>query len=188
MSLLSRLRALQQEDPVPLTSLDDLTLDDLMNEKVQFGQKQLGHTHMEAWQDQPWIAYMITHYGKSQTPAHRRLLRFVELMIEHHEKDQVIIPVRPPQESVAGYAGTSGRSGSVFPQSKMKARPSGQTQAISLDDGTEEEFEMYASTTMNQPITENPEFKAIQDRMLNLENALSRVIHHLESKIEEVTQ
>ena len=70
----------------------------------------------------------------------------------------------------------------------MKARPSGQTQAISLDDGTEEEFEMYASTTMNQPITENPEFKAIQDRMLNLENALSRVIHHLESKIEEVTQ
>jgi len=79
-------------------------------------------------------------------------------------------------------------AGSVFPQSKMKARPSGQTQAISLDDGTEEEFEMYASTTMNQPITENPEFKAIQDRMLNLENALSRVIHHLESKIEEVTQ
>ena len=101
---------------------------------------------------------------------------------------QVVIPVRPPQESVAGYAGTSGRSGSVFPQSKMKARPSNTTPAISLDDGTEEEFEMYASTTMNQPITENPEFKAIQDRMLNLENALTRVIHHLESKIEEVPQ
>lgn len=48
-----------------------------MNEKIKFGQKHLGHTHLEAWQDQPWTTYMINHYGKSKAPAHRRLLRFV---------------------------------------------------------------------------------------------------------------
>ena len=88
MSLLARLKAVQTEVEVPLTDLSQLTLAELKTEVVSFGQKHAEETFETAWEDQSWINFMVAKYGTSKVLSHRRLIRFVELMVEATRKDQ----------------------------------------------------------------------------------------------------
>jgi hypothetical protein len=192
MSLLARLKAVQTEVEVPLTDLSQLTLAELKTEVVSFGQKHQGETYETAWEDQGWINFMVSKYGTSKVLSHRRLIRFVELMVEHHERTSTRVPVLPPPESVAGgYAliGELSRRRSIRARAKAKAMstvPSGVTEPIPLDQEEELEFEMFnQGTTATTPLHQDPEFTALQDRILNMENALGRVIKHLEDQIEK---
>ena len=50
-------------------------------------------------------------------------------------------------------------------------------------------FEMYNSGTMDQqPLSQDPDFLVMQQRMLNMEDALTKVIRHLEDKAGDQTQ
>ena len=82
MSLLARLKAVQTEVEVPLTDLSQLTLAELKTEVVSFGQKHAGETFETAWEDQNWINFIVAKYGTSKVLSHRRLIRFMELMVE----------------------------------------------------------------------------------------------------------
>ena len=106
-SLLNRLKGLQAEVDVPLTDLSHLSLTDLEQEKVSFGQKHLGHTFSQAWEDQQWINFMVSKYAESKVMSHRRLIRLVELKVEAHEAAQAVIPVLPPKEFQASAAETA---------------------------------------------------------------------------------
>ena len=99
---------------VPLTDLSHLSLTDLEQLKVSFGQKHLGHTFSQAWEDQQWINFMVSKYAESKVMSHRRLIRFVELKVEAHEAVQAVIPVLPPKESQASAAETANHSGRRF--------------------------------------------------------------------------
>jgi hypothetical protein len=47
-------------------------------------------------------------------------------------------------------------------------------------------IEMFnQGTTATTPLHQDPEFTALQDRILNMENALGRVIQHLENQVEK---
>lgn len=191
-SLLNRLKNLQEETPVVLTDLSGLTLEELAKEKVSFGQKHMGDTYETAWEDQQWINFMVSKYGSSKVLSHRRLIRYVELKVEEHEKTQQVIPLLPPRESQAGYTDvTEGHSGNRFTQPKAKARPvvMSREPPIPLDGEDELEFEMYNSGIMDQPpLSQDPDFLAMQQRMLNMEDALTKVIRHLEDKAGDQTQ
>ena len=55
-----------------------------------------------------------------------------------------------------------------------------------LDEELQEEIEMYNSLTMvPSPPSQSPEFSAMQERLLNLENALTKVVNHLETQVLE---
>ena len=182
MSLLARLKAVQTEVEVPLTDLSQLTLSELKTEVVSFGQKHAGETFETAWEDQSWINFMVAKYGTSKVLSHRRLIRFVELMVEQHERTSTRVPVLPPPESVAGgYALIGELSGRRSIRAKAKAMstvPSGVTEPIPLDQDEEQEFEMFnQGTTATTPLHQDPDFTALQDRILNMENALGRVIN-----------
>ena len=190
MSLLARLKAVQTEVEVPLTDLSQLTLSELKTEVVSFGQKHAGETFETAWEDQNWINFIVAKYGTSKVLSHRRLIRFMELMVEQHERTSTRVPVLPPPESVAGgYALIGELSGRRSIRAKAKAMstvPSGVTEPIPLDQDEEQEFEMFnQGTTATTPFHQDPEFTALQDRILNMENALGRVIKHLEDQIEK---
>ena len=70
MSLPQRLRQLQIPSNVTQESLAHLTLTDLNQEVVTFGQKYQGSTYEETWQDQEWIQFMASRY---QSTAQRKL-------------------------------------------------------------------------------------------------------------------
>jgi hypothetical protein len=193
MSLMSRLKALQTEVEVPLPDLSHLTLTDLKSEVVAFGSKHQGESYEKAWEDQSWISFMVAKYGNSKVLSHRRLLRFVELMIEHHEQMNAQVPVLPPPESLAGsYTVISETSGHRSIRAKAKAMhiaPSGASMDLPLDIEEEQAFEMYnQGTTEATPYAQDPNVIALQERMLHMENALGRVIKHLEEQAEKNTQ
>jgi hypothetical protein len=53
----------------------------------------------------------------------------------------------------------------------------------SLEEDLLEETEMYNSLTMvPAPVSQDPEFVAMRDRLMNLENALTKVVNHLETQ------
>ena len=149
-SLLNRLKGLQAEVDVPLTHLSHLSLTDLEQEKVSFGQKHLGHTFSQAWEDQQWINFMVSKYAESKVMSHRRLIRFVELRVEAHEAAQAVIPALPPKQSQASAAETADHSGRRFIQPKAKAYAGGfPVPTSAMDEELQElaEFEMYSSGT-----------------------------------------
>ena len=197
MALLDRLKNLQEPAKVPLTDLSGLTLEQMSQEKITFGQKHLGHTFETAWEDQQWINFMVSKYSSSTVLSHRKLMKFIELKVEKHEQDQMPIPVLPAKESMAsGYALTKGPSGSKYipPTAKSKVLiPTHPEAPIPLDGDEELEFEMYNGGIMDSPLhlgetvplNENPEFQVAQDRLLQMENALGKVIRHLENQAEQ---
>ena len=191
-SLINRLKSLQEETPVELTDLSGLTLAELSKEKIAFGQKHMGETFETAWEDQMWINFMVTKYGSSRVLAHRKLIKFVELKVEAHEKHKQAIPILPPRESRAGYTDeTSDHSGNKYVQPKAKVRPTVRSQEppILVDGDEELEFEMCNSgITDHPPLSQDPDFQAMQQRLLHMEDALTKVIRHLEDKTSDQSQ
>lgn len=193
MTLSQRLKALQQSVPVEVEDLSHLTLRDLEDEVITYGNKYNGLTHNQAWPDQEWCQFMLSRYGNSTKRAHRRTIRFIELKIEHHEQNQIPIPRAQNPMPVS-------QSQTPLPVPKTKAlakakgyplhreAPAGRSMPSSLPDPVElgDEVwelssEMYVpETTMQTPLQQDPDFLAMRDRLLFMENALQRVIQHLD--------
>eukprot|EP00435_Cladocopium_sp_Y103_P072573 s12_g40.t1 len=175
--VIHRLRALQIPATTSAESLEHLTLEQLSGETIGFGQKHQGHTMLEAWEDQEWVQFMISRYQGSTKDTHRRFLRFVELMVEDLEKNQVVLPK------------SSQQGGSNRPRANPKAvaKSIATPSHISLPDGEDDwdlDPEMLAPMTMGYAsdpmVAEN--MAALQARMLNMEDALGRVIKHIEDQ------
>ena len=181
--LTARLKAVQavQEQEVK-NDLEYLTLADLENEVVSFGEAHLGQTYTQAWSDQEWVKFMTARYQKSTKESHMKFLRFVELKIEMMEAEMNQRPMKPKTQ------------GHVV--SKAKCRPAakaattytvvshGEPIDISWQAGEDDgvyETEMSETWTMNAPTEQQETIHALQARMLNMEDALQRVIHHLEN-------
>lgn len=199
MSLSQRLKGLQLKSEPNPTDFAHLTLQDLENETVDFGKKNQGRTYMEIWNtDQEWVTFMADRYSKSHNMSHRKFLRFVELMIQLHEEQQLPVVVQTGR-------GSTEDSGHAASLPKAKASAKGQPKAKAgaalssgflepthfplMDEELQEEIEMYNSLTMvAPPLSQSPEFSAMQERMLNLENALTKVVNHLETQAMEQAQ
>ena len=173
-SLSQRLRSLQIPATTTVESLDHLRLEDLVSETVSFGQKHQGHSFLQAWEDQEWVHFMINRYQGSTKESHRRFMRFIELKIEEMEQAQIVLPRRQnPSE-----------------QGRLQARPKPMAKSLatptSLQDGVDDwdvESEMFIPvTTAYASGQTSEEMMALQTRMLNMENALTRVIHHIEEQ------
>eukprot|EP00438_Fugacium_kawagutii_P005439 Skav226195 [mRNA] locus=scaffold2212:160140:165589:- [translate_table: standard] len=185
--LAARLKAVQtHQETETEEDLTKLTLADLENEKITFGEAHAGQTYRQAWKDQEWVKFMTRRYGRSKKPAHRRFLRYVELQIEKMEAAQNQLPVNPRGRG----------SGSPAPQAKPRARPTempnGQAvDIVSLDGEFDEEeessTEMYEFPTMNSQAETTESIQALQVRMLSevfsSENSpLTQQVNHLNGK------
>ena len=196
MSLSQRLKGLQTKAEPTTEDLAHLSLRDLETEVVDFGKKNCGRSYQEVWStDQEWVSFMVDRYGKSHNISHRKFLRYVELMVQQHEEQQLPVVVQPSQ----GYAGVSGLA-EALPKAQLTAKPKSRPKAAaahstglegpihfpSLEDDLLEETEMYNSLTMvPPPLSQDPEFHAMKERLLNLESALTKVVNHLETQAME---
>jgi hypothetical protein len=185
-SLQQRLRAIQTPIEVEVQDLSHLTLEELSQEKVSFGQKHLGQPYAEAWKDQEWVTFMVSRYGGSTKLEHRRFMKYIDLKVTQHETHQMPIPVVPP-DSVPLQPSAKACSPGMIAAAKPKAR-GGHSRAIHLPDMEEGGWSMepgmepgmYTSATMTSGGKQ--EMEAMQQRILNMENALTRVIRHLETQ------
>lgn len=179
--LTARLKAVQavQEQEVQ-SSLDHLTLPELENKVISFGEAHMGHTFSQAWADQEWVKFMTSRYRKSSKESHMRFLKYVELRIEAAEAEMQQRPMMPKAQ---GYA---------VPRAKCrpKAAPTytmvhhGDAIDISSQAGVESvvsETETYEAMTMNAQMEQQETMHALQTRMLHMEDTLQKVIHHLET-------
>ena len=196
MSMSQRLSKLYQEVTVKGEDLSHLTLEELSAEKIKFGEKHQGATMEHVWRTDPeWIRFMVNRYETSVKPEHQRLMKFVELKLKYHEENQ--LPVRVPKAKSTAAPMTSRR------QPKCKAAPRtpievdeaeiSDLQLIESDATWENMSHIEMSNPETMPLTDlnqqhAEEFQALQTRMLNMENALSRVIRHLEDQANDSIQ
>ena len=183
-SLSQRLSQMQTQVAVQVEDLSHLTLEELGPELVDFGQKHRGQSVHETWKDQEWVSWMTKHYGASTKTAHRRFLRCVELKLDYHEAHQMPIPVVPQGSLPMTTSGvqSSAKAGGPSPgmiAAKAKTRPLSQS-SIHLPDMEDAGWALEPGTYTQGTMSSDPNVEAMQQRMLHLENALSRVIHHLE--------
>ena len=119
---------------------------------------------------------MIGRYQHSTKESHRRYIKYVELKVADLEQNQTV--VNPSAKAKPG----------TGLQVRPKATPNSAAahMAVNLPDGDDDwdvETEMFIPVTTpynSSPMEEN--VAALQTRMLNLENALTRVINHLEGQ------
>lgn len=180
-SLSKRLnQALTKEPATRSAAVEGMTLEQLSREKVTWGNAHQGESFDEAWKDSEWVKFMVNRYGQSHKEGHQKFAKFVELKVTELENNQE--PVMPRR-------GTSQRGGYAAPTSKSKAAPktaSAPSTECSWQMAGEEEVdsepEMYAHPTMGAVVEQGEMMEALQQRVLNMESALSRVINHLEEQ------
>eukprot|EP00434_Breviolum_minutum_P015793 symbB.v1.2.013912.t1/scaffold987.1/size146359/2 len=166
MALSQRLKNLQVKANEIPADLSHLQLEDLHQEKIQFGQKHSGKSFQTVWNT--WVTQ---HYGSSTKGAHRKFMRYVELQIEKAEKlgEKIVVKEAQPEVTI--------KEAGKFCPPQAKTRPAKIPPEV-FEDEEEDTFEMIAQH-LEAP---GPDVQHLEVRMLNLENALQRVISHLEDQ------
>lgn len=177
--LLQRLKNAQAQVDAPLPSLSHLSLAQLDEYEINFGKTHVGKTYKTMWEtEQSWIHWFLSHYRNSQKGDHRTFLRYVELMIERAElTGQPVLVTPSPQVTKPKNVPTGKGSGKAYPKSKAKAQPVELPSVEELLDPSELLEDMESIEIIP---AQSPDVSHLEQRMLHLENALSRVIHHLE--------
>ena len=177
---------MQMKETVQANDLDHLTRDQLSQEVIDFGSKHKGRTYLEAWtEDQDWVMFMVSRYQESMKLSHRKFLRFIDPQLTEHEKHQLPIPVMKKAATTMPIHTPKNAA-----KAKAKASLAYATQvpiaSVPTVDSEEEWLsgEMYGSQqpTMSSDPMAMENIQAMQERMLNMEQALGRVIQFIEEK------
>lgn len=128
MDLARRLSQVQAKVEQELPDLSHLTLMDLQDKVVSFGDKHKGKKFAQVWlEDQAWVTFMCTRYSKSRKADHRVFLRFVELKIEELEQTGQQVAVTAPTSSTslpAELTPTGSQVLQLHPKAKAKGKMS----------------------------------------------------------------
>ena len=139
-----------------------LSLTELKATPMSFGKAHMGKTYEEIWNSDPqWIKWFLSHYAASTKTEHRKMILFIQLMIEESEKET-------PQPSAK-----------ALPKA-LAARPKSQAApAMQMPVSTEtevESFEMMSEAPWIEASETREDIHALQTRLLSLENAMQRMI------------
>ena len=184
MSLTHRLRQMQAAQPAATVETEDLSQmsrEDLALELIPFGQKHQGETFLTAWQDQEWVSFMVSRYQTSKKASSSSF---------HSVRRTAGGTLRagtdsPPGQSAGTHALAPQRKAKAKALPKMMSQPAHQVPVdlVSELEG-EEEWEPMI-TTYN---ADSETVQAMQQRLLNMEEALMRVMRHLKDQSAQQTQ
>ena len=189
MSLSKRLQRVQENLEPSKEDFSQWSMADLEVSTIDFGKQQKGKTYATVWEeDQPWITWFVQHYEKSGKSSHQKFLHYVNLKVERAELTGTKIPVKEKSE---GYSTISPEQ-QVINRSRMmalakaKAMSRHVTQLESELWNEEEDPLMYelisnpVKTTGPVPKEPTPCPSQLEMRVINMENALARVMNFLE--------
>lgn len=155
-----------------IEAFKNLSIEEMGRHPVSFGQTHVGKTFAQMFdEEKSWVKMMLRKFANSQKNEHLKLFHYVALRVARLEL-----------ESGAEFEDDGNSWAHVetpVPRAtnKAKAKPKARTYASSEIPVPEDFVEDPDSLI---PWTEDQEnIQALQDRMLNIENALSEVIQHL---------
>lgn len=180
MSLVDRLRKVQTAAPV--TQVPDMTLEELENQVVDFGQKHKGKKYATVWDtDQEWISWFLSHYARSSKVSHQKFVMFAEKKISQLETTGTTV-VKTACEATT--------SSSQFPVAPTFVKPKAKTKGYPVTKeahpelpvpDSEEEFDMV-DPSMTMYATQQLDVAVLQERMLHMENALTQIMQHIQNQ------
>ena len=177
MSLSSRVdRAMSQKDGDSVEAFQQKSLEDMGNYRVTFGRSHVGKSFLEMWQNEKtWVKWFVRTYGDSQKDEHRKMISFVEKMVQQHEQDQGLPPL----------TGDEPHQGIVQPRCKghpkSKAAPTapqmqGDHMTVMSEDPMDPWDVMEPMTLGHQAEGLQEEVMGLQNRMTSMENALTEIL------------
>eukprot|EP00434_Breviolum_minutum_P005586 symbB.v1.2.004926.t1/scaffold281.1/size241006/7 len=188
-----RLQKIQRREAAVLADISHHTLQELSEMKIKFGSTHVGRSFQHMWDvEQEYITWFLQRYSRSTKLDHRLFVRFVELQIQRYEDWGGTVPVTSERAQTQTKQISMTATPKMTPKAKSKSRAAGSQhiEAVPafLDMSQEEEFEFLqdewqATEILNRVnAPPDPEVQTLQNRMLNLENALQQVINHLQSQ------
>ena len=164
---------------------------DLEKSIIDFGKQQKGKTYLQVWEEeQAWISWFVQHYEKSAKYEHQKFIYFVDAKVERAELTGTKIPVTDQSE---GYQKSSAEQ-QVINRSRMIAKAKAKASIrpmphIETDPWTVDEdptaYELITDPgEPSNPVLEEhiPDVSQIEMRVINMENALARVMEFLEQQ------
>lgn len=99
MSLSSRVeRVLSQNSPDSVEAFEMKSLEEMGNNRVSFGRAHVGKSFLEMWEtEKNWVKWFIRTYADSQKEEHRKMVIYVERMVQQQEAEQGLPPMDMPE-------------------------------------------------------------------------------------------
>lgn len=180
-SLAGRLRSLQRPETDDLPDLSELSMMDLERTVIDFGQKHLGKTFNQVWEeDQGWILWFTQHYGSSKKLSHRKMIKYIEGKLDHAEALGETIPVREPVGNQIPPS-TMNLPVNMGARPKAKAKAKSAAQTINLAEATPLEERVFDLEMEAMSATSSTQVQNLENRMLNVEATLHTIVRHLEN-------
>ena len=180
-SLSQRLKQLQTAVEPTQHDFSHLSLQQLEETQIDFGQSHVGKKYQEMWQShQDWVAWFTNRYEKSGKKSHQKFLHYVQIKVEKAELEGTTVPVRSGGTSTVTQLTTKAKT---MPKKKTTAPPAEQ---VAVWDAAEEEFELYPDEIemgLSAIGTEGNQQEVIQleHRMQHVETTLSQIVNLLEN-------
>ena len=189
-SLANRLQQMQMPASETRPDLTHLSLDQLRNQKINFGRTHTGRTYQHMWgNEQGWIMWFVQRYSESSKAEHLTFLRYVELEVERAELSGTQVPVINLKdiERVMNIPGTSDTKVTHAPVLKAKAKSQAQIPSPTSVWDDEEDPRLFEDLTEPQ-VSETPRISSFKNRMAGLENAVTSIMQHLETMASEASR
>lgn len=183
-SLLDRLKRLQTpvETEETTVNLSQYALAEMEDFKIDFGKTYLRRTYRSMWEEeQTYIQWFLSHYGKSAKPSHQIFTYYLECKIDQAETQ--VIPVKvtnqgPPSTLTNVASGKPSKNpGYLPPRSKAapKAKPMAHEVPIDFGHITSDEEDM--SWTV---MAKEEQIQSLESRMTQMEGSINVIASHLE--------
>jgi hypothetical protein len=176
MSLSSRIDRVLQGNPEGLEAFQQLSLAEMAETRVTFGRSHVGKTYEEMWNhEKGWIKWFCKTYQDSSKEEHRKLLIYVDRKVERIEMEHELPPLANPTVQ----QGIVQPRSKTMPNAKATAVHSVEHPTLEDTNVSEENWEPWdVMMPMHgaEVVTHQETIGALQDRVLNIENALTEIL------------
>jgi len=178
MSLASRVdRVMAQTSPDGVAAIEQKTLEEMGNCKIAFGKAHVGKSYLEMWEtEKGWMKWFIRTYSDSHREEHRKLIIYVEKMVQQLEIDNGL----PTLEETETQQGVVQPRCKVLPKAKASAHMTNQAHVDAMTVMSEDPNDPWdvMEQIHTMPVTTQfqEDMNAMQNRVLAVENALTEIL------------
>ena len=174
-----------EKDSAELEAVRWMSLQDLSQETISFGNKKIGMKFEDAFTDGAWTDWFISHYEHSPKVAHRKYIRYVELRL-NAEINAENTETTKRSTTTPKMTAAKSKPATAKPQVKKEKAPSVSSwNPVDIEDleESEEETTKFALMHLEEEVVfMRQENRQLNDRLSGLEGVLQEVITHLKQQ------
>ena len=116
-TLAAKFKAMQkaQKKEVDREAIQLMTLKELEDEKIMFGEAKKGLTYAEAFKDTTWVEFILSRFENSGKSDHMMFIRYVELRMAEMAKEESHTSLKKKESSSKGSEEIKGNTKSMPP-------------------------------------------------------------------------